>query len=79
MAGKKEAIEPREWPLIGMTTREAAKAMRINERTLCLLIRDKGLPAKKCGVSWRLDPEAIRKWLGDGNMADDCVDNNNKE
>lgn len=71
MAGKKEAVEQTSWPLIGMTTREAAKSLRINERTLLGLIRDRGLPAKKCGVSWRIDPDALKRWLGDGNNLDE--------
>lgn len=71
MAGKKKAVEQIAWPLVGMTVEETADALRIHKRNVLQLIRERGLPAKKCGVSWRIDPDALKRWLGDGNNLDE--------
>jgi len=58
-------VQEASWPIIGMTLEEAATAMRIDSRTLRTLIRLDGLPARKCGVGWRIDPDAVRRWLAE--------------
>lgn len=55
-----------EWEPIGMTIQELATAMRIDVRTVSNLIKTEGLPARKCGVSWRFDADAVKAWLGSG-------------
>ena len=52
-----------EWPAIGMTLEEAAKALRVDTRTLRTLIKAGDFPARKVGVGWRIDPEAVKRWL----------------
>lgn len=75
MAGKKEAVEQTTWPFIGMTVPEAAAALRVHKRTILMLIRDRGLPARKVGSQWRISPAAVEAWLASGNGATE-TDNN---
>lgn len=58
-----------DWPKIGMSLDELARALRINTRTAQDLILRKGLPARKCGVQWRISPAAVEAWLASGNGA----------
>lgn len=51
------------WPLVGMTLEEAAQALRVTRRTMFSLIKDRGLPARRVGKGWRIDPEALRLWI----------------
>lgn len=51
------------WAPIGMSLEEAARALRVNVRTVSEAIRDQGLPAKKIGVQWRISPRALEDWL----------------
>ena len=53
-------VDKTEWPLIGMTLDEAAEALRVDRRTVQKAILDGGLPARKVGVGWRIDPEAVK-------------------
>jgi excisionase family DNA binding protein len=52
-----------DWPQIGMTLDEAAKALRVDSKTLRALIKAGDFPARKVGVGWRIDPEAVKRWL----------------
>ena len=51
------------WPIVGMTLEEAAQSLRVTRRTMFALIRDQGLPARRVGKGWRVDPEALRQWI----------------
>ncbi len=51
------------WPLVGMTLEEAAQSLRVTRRTMFALIREQGLPARRVGRGWRIDPEALRQWV----------------
>lgn len=55
------------WPIIGMTLEEAADALRVDRKTIFKAIQDSGLPARKVGVGWRIDPDAVRTWIATGN------------
>ena len=68
--------EKTEWPLIGMTLDETAAALRVDRRTVHRAIMEHGLPARKVGVGWRIDPDAVKAWLasGNGGGTDDTTD-----
>lgn len=72
--------EQENWPLIGMTVEEAAAALRVNPRTVRDMIRDTDFPARKMGgktggKSWRIDPDAVKRWLDHGDRTkDDTTD-----
>ena len=51
------------WPVVGMTLEEAAQALRVTKRTMFTLIKDRGLPARRVGKGWRIDPDALRRWI----------------
>ena len=51
------------WSLIGMTVDETAQALRIDRKTVFLMIKERGLPARRVGRGWRIDPEALRQWI----------------
>ena len=55
-----------EWPLIGMTIEETAAALRVDALTVRKLMKQGGLPCRKCGKEWRIDPDALKAWLGAG-------------
>ncbi|WP_291446232.1 helix-turn-helix domain-containing protein [Desulfovibrio sp.] len=61
-------VEKINWPHIGMTVEECAEALRIDRKTIFLALQD-GLPARKVGRSWRIDPDAVKAWLATGNAA----------
>ena len=63
---KKIDMEKIDWPHIGMTLAETACALRVHPRTVQIAIVRGGLPARKVGVSWRIDPDAVRAWLASG-------------
>ncbi len=65
MEDEKKAQEP-SWPLIGMTAREAAQALRVDVKTVQEAIRDGGLPARLVGKGWRISPRALDEWLASG-------------
>ena len=56
-------IENFEWPLLGMTLDEAAKALRVDSKTIRTLIKAGDFPARKVGKGWRIDPDAVKRWL----------------
>ena len=60
-------VEKATWPLIGMTIEEAAEALRVDPKTVRTAIREGSLPARKVGVGWRIDPDAVKAWLASGN------------
>ncbi|MDL2279481.1 helix-turn-helix domain-containing protein [Desulfovibrio sp. OttesenSCG-928-G11] len=55
--------EQMKWPLIGMTLDEAAEALRVDRKTIFKLLRQGDFPARKVGVGWRIDPDAVKAWL----------------
>ena len=67
-------VEKAEWPLIGMTIEEAAEALRVDHKTIRAAIREGGLPARKLGVGWRIDPDAVKAWLASGNAKAEATD-----
>ncbi|MDR1660666.1 MAG: helix-turn-helix domain-containing protein [Desulfovibrio sp.] len=48
-----------------MTLEEAAGALRVDSKTLRRLIKEEGFPARKVGVGWRIDPDAVKRWLAE--------------
>ena len=58
-------VLPVEWPAVGMTLEEAADALRVDSKTLRRLIKEEGFPARKVGVGWRIDPDAVKLWLAE--------------
>lgn len=63
--------EKMEWPLIGMTLEETAAALRVDRKTIFKAIQEGGLPARKVGVGWRIDPDAVKAWLASGNAREE--------
>ncbi len=55
-----------EWPAIGMTADEAAEALRVDRKTIFKLLQRGDFPARKVGVGWRIDPDAVKAWLASG-------------
>lgn len=58
-------VEQASWPLIGMTLDEAAEALRVDSKTLRGLIKQGDFPARKVGKGYRIDPEAVKRWLAE--------------
>ena len=54
------------WPLIGMTTEEAAKSLRVDVKTVHDAIKEGGLPARLVGKGWRISPKALEEWIASG-------------
>jgi excisionase family DNA binding protein len=48
-----------------MTLDEAAKALRVDSKTLRAFIKAGDFPARKVGVGWRIDPDAVKRWLAE--------------
>jgi excisionase family DNA binding protein len=46
-----------------MTLTEAAKYIRVSEKTLGELAREKGIPAQKVGREWRFLRQAVEEWF----------------
>lgn len=61
--------DKKDWPVIGMTLNETAAALRVDRRTVQKAIMEQGLPARKVGVGWRIDPDAVKAWLASGKGA----------
>lgn len=59
----RRAVEQVKWPLVGMTVDEAAEALRVHPRTVLDMLRDGRFPGRKVGNGWRIDPEAVKRWL----------------
>ena len=64
-----ETEQAPEWGIFGMTVEEAAKALRVDRRAVLAAIKDRGLPAVKIGRGWRIEPEALRSWIAQGEKA----------
>ena len=58
-------VEYPSWPLIGMTLDETAEALRVDSKTLRGLIKQGDFPARKVGKGYRIDPEAVKRWLAE--------------
>ena len=65
MEDEAKAQEP-SWPLIGMTAEEAAKALRVDVKTVQAAIKTGGLPARLVGKGWRISPKALEEWIASG-------------
>ena len=59
-------VDSADWPIIGMTVEETAEALRVDVKTVRRLIKDGSIPARKDGVGWRVEPEAVKEWLRQG-------------
>ena len=46
-----------------LTIRELAKYLKINERTVYLLAKQKKIPGIKIGGSWRFKKEMVDNWI----------------
>ena len=46
-----------------LTIRELAKYLKINERTVYLLAKEKKIPGIKIGGSWRFKKEMVDNWI----------------
>lgn len=67
MADEKQGrrtVEQVKWPLVGMTVEETAEALRVHPRTIMDMLRDGRFPGRKVGNGWRIDPDAVKRWLG---------------
>ena len=51
---------------IGLTLDEAAKALRVDSRTMRALIQTGKVNAVKAGKGWRIHPDAIAEWMKAG-------------
>lgn len=51
---------------IGLTLDEAAKALRVDSRTMRTLIQAGKVKAVKAGKGWRIHPDAIAEWMKGG-------------
>ena len=69
-----DLVEKADWPLLGMTLEEAADALRVDRKTIFKAIQEGGLPARKVGVGWRIDPDAVKAWLATGNAKAEATD-----
>lgn len=56
------------WPRIGMTIEEAAESLRVAPNTIRMLIKDGTFPARKVGKGWRIEPDAVKRWLAEGRI-----------
>lgn len=52
-----------EWPLLAMTVEECANALRVHPRTILDLLREGKFPGRKVGNGWRIEPDAVKRWL----------------
>ncbi len=58
--------ETPDWPAVGMTVEECAKVLRCNAKTVRELIKSGGLPARTVGRGYRIDHDALKAWLAEG-------------
>lgn len=64
---KVQAAQIPGWPpVVGLTVEEAAAALRVDEKTVRAAIKKEGLPARMVGKGYRIDPEALRIWIANG-------------
>ncbi len=61
-----DKMQAPSWPLIGMTTEETARVLRVDVKTVQAAIKDGGLPARLVGKGWRISPKALDEWLACG-------------
>jgi excisionase family DNA binding protein len=47
---------------------EAARLLKVSERTLWQLARDGKVPHKRVGKQYRFSPEVLRGWMGGGQV-----------
>lgn len=59
---------PVDWPPLGMTVAEAAKALRVSHRTIQDMLAAGELPGRMVGNKWRLSHAGIDSWLASGNL-----------
>ena len=59
-------VDSADWPVIGMTVEETAEALWVDVKTVRRLLKDGSIPARKVGVGWRVEPEAVKEWLRKG-------------
>ena len=52
-----------DWPLVGMTVEEAAKALRVSARTVQDMLAAGRLPGRLIGNKWRISPKALNSFL----------------
>ncbi len=67
-------VEKAEWGVLGMTLEECAEALRVDRKTIFKMLQEEGLPARKVGVGWRIDPDAVKAWLATGNANAEATD-----
>jgi excisionase family DNA binding protein len=53
-----------------LTIKELAKYLKINERTVYLLAKEKKIPGIKIGGSWRFKKEMIDNWIKNSSKKD---------
>ena len=58
-----EGAQEPDWPLVGMTVEEAAKALRVSARTVQDMLAAGRLPGRLVGNKWRLSPKALNNFL----------------
>jgi len=49
-----------------LTVEEAAELLRLSKRSLYKLVSQGEIPAKKILNKWRLDRDALKRWLSEG-------------
>lgn len=54
-----------------LTVKEIASYMKINERTIYKLAKEKQIPALKIGGTWRFNRSVIDKWVNE-TMTKNC-------
>lgn len=58
------SVEVKEWPVLGMTLEETATALRVDRKTVLWLLKNTDFPGRKMGgKAWRIDPDAVKRWL----------------
>lgn len=65
----KDSDKAVSWPPLGMSVAECAEVLRVDRKAVLTAIAERGLPAVKIGRGFRIDYEALRAWLvqGEGN------------
>ena len=53
-------------PRVGLTVEEVAQALRTDDKTVRRLIKEEGLPARIIGRGYRVDVDALKRWLATG-------------
>lgn len=56
-----------DWPpTIGLSIEDCAAALRVSEDAVRVAIKHGGLPAKRVGKGYRIDVDALKAWLANG-------------